>query len=96
MSTYDRGDLVRLTATFTVSGVPTDPAAISLHLRNTDGTLSILTYGVDVALVRASAGVYRYDFSAVAAGQVSYRWVGTPPAQAAEQGTLFIQDSVGV
>ncbi len=95
MSTYDRGDLVRLTATFTVSGLPTDPATVSLYLRAPDGTLSTLTYGVDVAIVRASVGVYRYDFSAVAAGQVSYRWAGTSPAQAAEQGSLFIQDNVG-
>jgi len=92
---YDRGDLVRITATFTVGGVATDPAAVYLYLRAPDGTLTTLQYGVDGSVVKTSTGVYRYDYSATTRGDVYYRWSGTGAAQAAEQGTFFVQDDVG-
>mgnify|MGYP003337657747 CR=1 FL=1 len=44
-TSYDRGDLVRLTATFTVSGVATDPSGVVLYVRQPSGTLTTLTYG---------------------------------------------------
>lgn len=95
MTTYDRGDLVRLTATFTVSGVATDPGAVTLYLRAPDGTLSTLTYAGG-AITKVATGVYRYDYNASAAGDVSYRWAGTSPAQAADQSVFFVKDDVGV
>ena len=95
MATFDRGDLVRLTATFAVGGVNTDPAAVYLYLRSANGTLTTLQYGVDAAIVKSATGVYRYDYSASAAGNVTYRWAGTGAAQAAEQGSFFVSDEVG-
>jgi hypothetical protein len=95
MSSYDRGDLVRITATFTAGGVNTDPSAVYLYLRAPDGTLTTLQYGVDAAVVKTSTGVYRYDYSATSKGDVYYRWAGTGAAQAADQGTFFVQDDVG-
>jgi len=95
MTTYDRGDLIRLTATFTVSGVVTDPAAVTLFLRAPNGALATLTYAGG-AITKVSTGVYRYDYDASAAGDVSYRWAGTAPAQAADQAAFFVKDDVGV
>jgi hypothetical protein len=95
MSSYDRGDLIRITATFTVGGVATDPTAVYLYLRAPDGTLTTLQYGVDASLTKTATGAYRYDYSATARGDVYYRWAGTGAAQAAEQGTFFVQDDVG-
>lgn len=95
-TSYDRGDLVRLTAAFTVSGVATDPSGVVLYIRQTDGSLTTLTYGVDAAIVKVSTGIYRYDFNAATAGPVSYRWAGTSPAQAADQNSFFVVDDVGV
>ena len=54
-TSYDRGDLVRLTATFTVSGVATDPSGVVLYVRQPSGTLTTLTYGVDAAIVRTTS-----------------------------------------
>jgi hypothetical protein len=96
MATYDRGDLVRLTATFTVSSVPTDPTSVMLYVRSPTGTLTTLTYGVDAAIVKASTGVYRYDYSASAVGNVTFRWASTGTAQAASQDSFFVYDDVQV
>lgn len=95
-TTYDRGDLIRLTATFTVNSVNTDPASVVLYLRQPDGELTTLTYGIDQEIVKSSTGVYRYDYSASDAGNVSYRWAGTGAAQAADQSVFFVLDDVGV
>jgi len=95
MATYDRGDLVRLTATFQIGGVNTDPTAVYLYIRSATGALTTLQYGVDGAIVKSATGVYRYDYSASAAGNVTYRWAGTGAAQAAEQGSFFVSDEVG-
>lgn len=95
MATYDRGDLVRLTATFQTGGVAADPTAVYLYIRSATGGLTTLQYGVDAAITKVSTGVYRYDYSASAAGNVTYRWAGTGAAQAAEQGSFFISDEVG-
>ena len=95
-SSYDRGDLVRLTATFTVGAVATDPSGVVLYIRQPDGSLTTLTYGVDAAIAKVSTGVYRYDYNAATAGPVSYRWAGTSPAQAADQNSFFVVDDVGV
>lgn len=95
MATYDRGQLVRLTVTFSVGSTPTDPSAVYLYLRAPDGTFSTLQYGVDGSVVKVSTGVYRYDYSATARGDVYYRWSGTGAAQSAEQSTFFVQDDVG-
>jgi hypothetical protein len=96
MATYDRGDLVRLTATFTVSSVATDPTSVVLYVRSPTGTLTTLTYGVDGAVVKVSTGVYRYDYSASAVGNVTFRWASTGVAQAASQDSFFVYDDVQV
>lgn len=95
MATYDRGDLVRLQATFSISGVPTDPTSVTLYIRQPSGVLTTLVYGVDAGIIKVSTGVYRYDYDASAMGAVTYRWAGTGAAQAAEQGSLFVRDDVG-
>jgi hypothetical protein len=96
MATYDRGDLVRLTATFSVSSVATDPTTVVLYVRSPTGALTTLTYGVDAAITKASTGVYRYDYSASAVGNVTFRWASTGTAQAASQDSFFVYDDVQV
>ena len=93
---YDRGDLVRLTATFKVGDTPTNPTAVFLYIRSVTGVLTTLQYGVDGSITRPSTGVYQYDYSASAAGNVTYRWASTGTAQGADQGSFFIIDEVGV
>lgn len=94
-TTYDKGDLVRLTATFTVNDAVTDPTTVTLYIRSGAGVLTTLVYGSS-SITKVSVGVYRYDYSASTAGDVSFRWAGTTPAQASDQDTFFVLDLVGV
>ena len=81
MATYDRGDLVRLQASFSVGGVATDPASVTLYIRQPSGALITLVYGVDAGIVKTGTGAYRYDYDANTMGPVTYRWAGTGAAQ---------------
>ena len=94
-TTYDKGDLVRLTATFTVSGAVTDPTTVILYIRSGSGVLTTLVYGSS-SITKVSVGVYRYDYSATKVGDVYFSWIGTAPAQAVEQGSFFVKDDTGV
>jgi len=85
-NTYDTGDLVRVTGTFTTAaGVALDPTALYLKYKNPAGTVTTLTYGVDAAVVKDSTGVYHVDISATTAGVWMYRWYSTGTGQAAEE-----------
>ena len=94
-TTYDKGDLIRLTGNFTVATVPTDPTVVTLIIRLGDGTISKFTYGSS-SITKVSVGVYRYDYSATKAGDVYFSWIGTAPAQAVEQGSFYVKDDTGV
>lgn len=81
---YDRGDLVRLSATFTdAAGAVADPTTVVLRLLAPDGTAST------PATVKDSVGVYHYDLSITATGYWSYRWEGTGTVQTAEESQLY-------
>jgi hypothetical protein len=94
-TTYDKGDLIRLTGNFTVATVATDPTVVTLIIRLGDGTITKLTYGSS-SITKVSVGVYRYDYSATKVGDVYFSWIGTAPAQAVEQGSFFVKDDTGV
>lgn len=94
-TTYDKGDLIRLTGNFFVATVATDPTVVSLVLRFGDGTITQYVFGAS-SIVKDSVGVYRFDYSATKVGDVYFAWVGTAPAQASEQGSFFVKDDLGV
>lgn len=56
MESFDQGDTIRATATF--SG---DPTAVTFLVRNQAGTTTTYVYGDDVEVIRSSAGVYYVD-----------------------------------
>lgn len=87
MNAYDTGTLVRLTATFTVNGVDTDPTTVTGSVRAPDGTSTPLTVAKD------SVGVYHADFTASVAGLHWYRFAGTGTVVAAEEKTFYVEAS---
>lgn len=96
-NSYPPGSLVRVDVTFTNSGgTPTDPSAITLEIRTPAGTNTTLVYGVDLGLVRDSAGVYHSDIQADLEGTWHYRFEGTGNVRAANDGRFYITDSVFV
>ena len=89
LSNYVKGDLVRLSAVFTVAGVATDPTTVTCTVRDPSGTEttpattkdSVGNYHVDVDLTAAKSGVWQYEF------------LGTGACQAAMTGEFFVEPS---
>lgn len=91
MNSYDIGDVVRLTGTFTVSGSATDPTTVSLLIRRPDGVKTTLVYGTDVALEKTGTGAYRCDYDPVVSGVHWYRFFSTGTAKAAEEQSFTVK-----
>jgi len=88
-NTYDYGDLVRVTGTFTnAAGTATDPTAVLCKYRNPSGTITTLTYGTDAALVKSATGIYYTDINANESGVWRYRIYSTGTGQGAAE-TFF-------
>lgn len=93
MNAYDRGDLVRLTATFTdTAGVATDPTTVTCRVRSPAGTTTVDTYSPG-SITKDSTGVYHLDVNASESGQWWYRWEGTGAVQQADEGTFSVEAS---
>jgi hypothetical protein len=91
--TYDVGDLVRLGAAFTKSGVATDPTTLTLKIRTPGGVTTTYTYPTDAQLSRDGPGLYHLELALGASGTWVYRWAGTGAAQAAEEGEVNVRAS---
>jgi len=85
-NTYDKGDLVRLTGTFTdPNGALADPTAVTLRLRNP------LAVATTPATVKDATGVYHYDLTLDTVGEWFYRWEGTGAVTTAEEASLYVR-----
>jgi RPA family protein len=94
MATYDKGDLVRVTGTFTnAAGTAIDPTMVKFQVLNPAGTTTTYTYGVDAALVKSAVGVYYVDISADVTGIYYYRFYSTGTGQAADEGQFTSDES---
>jgi hypothetical protein len=92
--TYDIGDLVRVSVTFTnMSEAVVDPTGITLKYKTPGGVITTLTYPTDAALVRDSTGVYHADIDATEAGTWEYRFQGTGAVKAAVEGLFNIRST---
>lgn len=89
---YDVGDIVRISAAFTVGGAATDPTTITLKVKTPAGVIATYTYAA-AQITRDSAGNYHKDITIDAAGDWWFRWESTGTAQAAEEGVVPIQAS---
>lgn len=93
-NTYDIGDVVRVTATFTnSSGAAADPTAILMKQKDPTPTTTTYTYLTDVALVKDSTGVYHVDVYPTIAGTWYYRFEGTGTVQAASENSFIVNPS---
>lgn len=86
------GDLVRVSAEFTVSGTATDPSTVTLKVKDPSGTTATYTYAGST-VTKAGTGSYYKDVSASTAGRWLYRWEGTGTAQAAEESAFDVEPS---
>ncbi len=88
MRSYDLGDVVILTAAFTVQGTPAAPDTVTIRIRAPSGAITTLFPGV------SSAGVYTDEFVPSESGRHYYRVEGTGAAQAAEEASFIVRPSV--
>jgi hypothetical protein len=91
MNSYASGQLVTLSCTFTVSGVPTDPTTVNASIRFNTASATTYTYptsSANTALMRDLSGVYHFDFVPVSAGTYFYRFQGYTSCVAAEEGSF--------
>ena len=94
--TYDKNDLVRLTATFRDSNNNlVDPSTVTLRISLGDGSTITRTYA-GATITKASLGVYYSDLNCSISGMVYYRWEGAGAAQAAGQSSFYVEDLLGL
>jgi hypothetical protein len=87
---YDQGDGIKLSASFTVGGVATDPTTVSLTYRTPDGTETVLTYAGG-GVTKDSTGNYHVVLTASQAGSTVYQWDGTGADIASISGSFFVR-----
>lgn len=73
-------ELATLTNTFAVSGVATDPTAVTLDVTSPSGTTTQYTYPTGPTITRTSAGVFTKDVACSEAGEWQAVWTGTVAA----------------
>lgn len=89
MPIYQPGDTVRLSTTFLVADVATDPTTVTVTVTDPAGTSTVYTYAA-TEVTRDSAGVYHIDVTAPTAGLWTWRWVGTGTAAGVDEGTFTV------
>jgi hypothetical protein len=91
MTSYDLGDVVRITGTWTDSGgTATDPGTIAFNYTDPNGAATSLTYPTDAEIVKSSTGVYYVDVTASLEGTWFWRWVSTGSGAAADEGQFAV------
>jgi hypothetical protein len=89
---YDVGDLVRLSVTFTVSSVDTDPTTVALKVKNPAGVVSTYTYAL-AQVAKDATGKYHKDISLNMSGHWRYRWEGTGTVESAGDAFMKVRYS---
>jgi hypothetical protein len=86
-------ELATLSNTFKVSGVATDPTAVTLTVTSPSNVVSTYTWPTPATLTHGTAGVFSKDIPCNEAGDWQYLWEGTVAASDAEAGTWTVQET---
>ena len=89
---YVKNQTVRITGTFTVSGVNTDPTTVTLKIQTPAGVESTYTYAL-AQVTKSATGIYYKDVSLNEVGMWYYRWEGTGTVAAADETYLNVLQS---
>ena len=94
MRTHDKGDLVRVTGTFTQSTTVLDPTTVLFSFSKPDGTTTTTyVYTTNTQLVKDSTGIYHVDLNADQSGVWYYRFFSQGTGQAAQEGEFTVAKS---
>ena len=89
---YDINDRIRMSVVFSVAGVSTDPATITLKVQDPSGNEATYTHAL-AEVTRSDTGDYFKDITIDEAGYWYYRWEGTGAVIAAAEAMLMIRES---
>lgn len=90
---YFKDSAVRVSCTFTVNAVNTDPSTVTLKVKTPAGVTSAYTYALS-QVTRSAAGVYYKDIETTEAGLWRYRWEGTGTCQATDEAAFDVQTDI--
>lgn len=81
---YGTGEIVRARVTYTDpdTGLVTDPIAVSVVVRQPNGTKTTYVYGVDPELTKVSIGLYQILITLSEDGTYKWKWTGTAASKA--------------
>ena len=82
-STYDIGDIVRITGAFTQNAALLDPTTVALTVKLPNATL--LTYSFPATITRDSLGTFHVDIQPTLSGTWRYGWLSTGTGAAYEE-----------
>ncbi len=85
-------ELARLSNTFTVSDVATDPTTVTLTVTDPSGTATVYTWAGGT-VTKDSTGVFHKDVTCSAAGEWQYQWTGTGAASDTTVGTFTVHET---
>src|SRR5581483_7657357 len=91
VTNYDAGELAHLTAVFQVSGVDTDPSAVTADVRAPDRTVTHYTVTTG-QIVKDSTGHYHLDVTASQAGDWWYQFTGSGAAADVSEGVFYVRE----
>lgn len=93
MQTYVIGSMPRLSVSFAVGGVATDPTTVTFKIQVPAGTVTTYLYGTDAQLVKSGTGAYYVDWTTAAEGIHVWRMAGTGACVAADEQLFAVRDS---
>lgn len=91
VTTYDKGDVVRIEAVVAVAGVPTNPTTSTLTVTDPLGVVTTYTIA-NGGLTNPTAGTLRHDHDTTSAptGEHKVKFTGTGAAQVAEKSRFYV------
>jgi hypothetical protein len=89
-NTYDIGDYVRLSSTYTIDNVPTNPTAVFVFVQHPNGVLDSYTTG---DLTNSSTGTFHIDITVDASGRWDYRFTSSGTVIAADENFFIVERS---
>jgi len=86
------GQTIRLTATFKVNGVATDPTTVTLKIKSPSGTTTTFLYSSG-GVSKSGTGVYYKDYKPTETTFYHYRWIGTGAADGVGEAAFTVAPS---
>lgn len=89
---YITGTTVKVSCTFKVATVLTDPTTVTLKVRDPSANTDTYTYAGGT-VTKNSTGDYSKNVAVDEAGTWHYQWIGTGAAAGLDEGTFFVRSA---